>query len=189
MIDAYQLGARVAQRALSFSGACGCPSSRPRMAEALGLRPGQWWDWRRFQLHPLQGISTCLAFASNMLDLGGIDSLWRGTEWQQGRYFSHLIDWAIENNCWQPYVEGCVPNTGDMPIVGADGGKHICVCTDCDGVTLQSIDGGQECGHPALLQSIQRRERAWGNGFVRGTSVSPVVGWIDVARAPLVSLS
>ena len=192
MIDAYQLGARVAQTALQFSGACACERYRPRMREALGLSPTEWWDWQKFDSAKHEGISTCFVFASNILHRSGIALPWGGQPWKAGRPIGDLERWARETECWQPYVEGCVPSAGDVVVIGPAGGTHVLVCLDCDGTTLHSVDGGQECylsraqGHDGIgRQAISVRERAWGSGVVRGSSVSPVVGWVDVGRAPL----
>ena len=194
MIDAYQLGARVAQTALQFSGACGCERYRPRMREALGLAPDQWWDWRRFNAAKHEGISTCFVFASNILHRSGVAIPWGGEPWKSGRPLGDLVAWARDTGCWQPYVEGCVPSAGDVLLIGHNGGTHVCVCLDCDGSSLHSVDGGQECalsvasGHDGCgRQAVLRRERIWGGGVVRGCSVSPVVGWVDVARVPLLA--
>lgn len=85
MIDAYQLGARVAQFAFRYSGACGCAPFRPRMREALGLTPTEWFDWRVF-VNGKQGVSTCFMFAENMWRLGGIDV----PDWHIGDFVSTL---------------------------------------------------------------------------------------------------
>ena len=187
MIDAYQLGARVAQLAFRYSGACGCEPFRPRMREALGLSPTEWFDWRVF-VSGKQGVSTCFMFAHNMWRMAGIAV----PPWHVGDFVSTLR--AAMPDIWQPWQDGCEPSTGDLIVLGprAKGGTHVAIVTSFDGVTLESIDGGQVCrqtgpGHDGTgRQAIKMRKREWlGDGRVRGDRVDDVVGWFDVARARL----
>lgn len=186
MMDADTLRGLIVDIASDYVGACGCPQYREFMAEALGFPI----DWRPFRVIDgrVQGVSTCYIFALNVLRMAGVDV----HNWHVGEPISTLIAWAQRNECWQPYEPGCVPDAGDVLIIGRAASPHVCIVASCDGVALETIDGGQVCvranaGHDGTgRQAIMRRSRTWsGDGRVVGSRTDQVIGWVDAARVRL----
>lgn len=186
MIDADKLRAQIVEIATGFEGACGCAPYRDFMSEALGFPI----DWRPFRVvgGKVEGVSTCYIFALNVLRLAGVAI----HNWHCGEPIGTMIAWARRNGCWQEPCDGCVPAAGDILVIGKESSPHVCVVVDCDGETIESIDGGQVCsrsnaGHDGTgRQAIMRRSRVWGGDRVVGQSEARVIGWVDVGRGPLV---
>ena len=183
-MNADEFGALIAYTAKRFDGACGCQPFRPRMREALGLSPTEWFDWRVF-VNGKQGISTCYEFAHNVWTLAGADI----PAWHPGDFVSTLR--AQLPKIWQPWQDGCEPSIGDMLVLGnrAKGGTHVAIVTSLDGGT---VEGGQVCrqtgpGHDGTgRQAIKSKKREWlGNGQVRGDRADDVVGWFVCGLVPL----
>ena len=186
MIDADKLRAQIVEIASGFVGACGCPPYRDFMTQALGFPI----DWRPFRVIDgrVEGVSTCYIFALNVLRLAGVDV----HNWHVGEPISTLIAWAQRNECWQPYEDGCVPDAGDVLIIGRAASPHVCVVKYCDGTTIWTNEAGQVCtrtnaGHDGTgRQAITERCRMWcGNGRVVGSRTDDVIGWVDAARVRL----
>jgi hypothetical protein len=185
VIDALELGQKIVAIAKSHDGACACPMHKQTIFDAVGMP----FDTRPFRVVDGKciGMSTCYVFALNCLRSAGVAI----HNWHVGEPIGVMIAWARANQCWQPPGDGLQPGSGDVIVVGKDGGTHVAVVVDCDGIMLTTIDGGQNCrkvgdGHDGEgRQLIARRNRVWEGESVRGFQTDPVVGWIDVARSPL----
>lgn len=184
MIDALELGRRIVEIAESFVGACACKPFRDRIVSACGMP----FDFRKFDKVKREGVSTCYIFALNVLRLAGVEV----HNWHVGEAIGTLKEHARVGGYWQPAEDDLVPSPGDILYIGRDGGTHVCVVVGCDGTTVVTVDGGQECwsdtdGHEGIgRQMIARVVRQWAGKWVkRGNRIEPVVGWVDIARANL----
>lgn len=185
MIDADRLRAQIVEIATGFDGACGCAPYREFMTEALGFPI----DWRPFRVvnGKTEGVSTCYIFALNVLRRAGVAV----HNWHVGEPISAMISWARRHECWQEPVDGCCPSAGDVIVIGRESSPHVAVVVDCDGATLETIDGGQVCtrsnaGHDGSgRQAIMRRERVWVGDRVIGQTEARVIGWVDSGRVPM----
>ena len=184
-MNADDFGALIADTAMRFDGACACGPYRQRIFDAVGMP----FDPEPFHVvgGKVHGISTCYVFARHMLDLCGVDL----PPWHIGEPIGTMINWAKRVGCWQDPGDGLAPGRGDVLIIGPRGGTHVCVVDECDGATLHTIDGGQECrcktdGHDGTgRQLIAIRKRVWDETSVVGVQRDPVVGWVDAGLAPM----
>jgi hypothetical protein len=125
-----------------------------------------------------------------------------GSVWQVGRVITKLVQGSRDVGCW---VEGSTfpkrrPRAGDCGLVGRDGAEHVFVftsdveeCEDQLGVfQFSSVDGGQFDGQgqcvKAFHENLIRRSQvagAWTAGRSSTNPGRPLMGWIDLDRAPM----
>ena len=197
MITATELRDRIVEIASGFDGVCACAPYRSRMYEAIGIA----FDPTPFHVDAdgrVHGMSTCYKFGHHVYELGGVAV----HNWHIGEPVGAIRSWARREECWQDPVEGCVPDRGDLLLIGTEDKPHVAIVEgirevepeDGSGAVItmvDTIDGGQVCrrgelGHDGLgRQMIARRSRVWLGNRVRGDRVDPVIGWVDAGRVRL----